>query len=84
MLLLRESIASIVSYLFFIRGECSACALSSDLIVDDKHITLLLRKEKGRKNVQEGNMRARQAPRDGVPRVAAMLAAFVTRARAMG
>jgi hypothetical protein len=84
LLLLRTTVASIVSYLFFNRGECSACALSSDLIVDDKYITLLLRKEKGRKNAQEENMRARQIPCDGVPIVAAMLATFITRAKAMG
>jgi hypothetical protein len=84
LLLLRAAVASIASYLFFNRGECSACALSSDLIVDDKHITLLLRKEKGRKNVHEGNMRVRQVPCDRVPRIAAMLATFLTRARSMG
>ena len=51
LLLLRAAVASIASYLFFNRGECSAYTFSSDLIVDDTHITLLLRKEKGRKNV---------------------------------
>ncbi len=84
LLLMRATVASIAAYLFFNRGECSACALSSDLIVDDKHITLILRKEKGRKNVHEGIMRARQVPCDRVPRMAAMLAAFITRARAVG
>ena len=43
MLLLRAAVASIISYLFFNRGECSACALSSDIVVDEMHITVLLR-----------------------------------------
>ncbi len=84
LMLLRAAVASITSYLFFNREECNACALSSDLMVDDKHITLLLRKQKGRKNVHEGNMRVRQVPCDRVPRMAAMLAAFITKARAKG
>jgi hypothetical protein len=84
LLLLRAAVASMVSYIFFNRGECSACALTSDLVVDKKHITLLLRKEKGLKNLQEGHMRTRQVPCDRAPRIAAMLAAFITRTGKMG
>ena len=47
LLLLRAAAASIASYLFFNRGECSACALVDDLVINDTHITLLLRHEKG-------------------------------------
>ena len=36
------------------------------------------------KNLQEGHMRSRQVPCAGAPRIAAMLAAFITRAGAMG
>jgi hypothetical protein len=84
LLLLRASVASITSYLFFNRGECSACAFTTDLVVDETHITLLLRHEKGKKDLQEGQMRVRQVPCKGVPRIAALLAAFLTRAGSMG
>ena len=47
LLLLRATAASVASYMFFNRGECSACAMVEDLVIDDTHITLLLRHEKG-------------------------------------
>jgi len=84
LLLLRAAVASVTSFLFFNRGECSACALASDLVVNDTHITLLLRHEKGKKDLQEGQMRSRQVPCQGVPRIATVLAAFLTKACAMG
>jgi hypothetical protein len=46
---LRASVASIASYTLFNRGECSSGALSEDVVVDDAHITLLLRDENGKK-----------------------------------
>ena len=84
LLLLRVVVASVVSYLFFNRGECNACALSSDIVIDKMHITLLLREEKGMKNLQEGHMRSRQVPCEGVPRIAVVLASFITDAGSMG
>ncbi len=84
LLLVRAVVASMVSYIFFNRGECRACALSSDLVVDKTHTTLLLRKEKGMKNLQEGYIRTRQVPCDKAPRIATLLAAFITRTLKMG
>ncbi len=78
MLLLREHAASIAYYMFFNREECSACALVDDLVVDDTHITLLLRHEKGPQTVNEGERNARQVPSSEPPRIAAMLVAFFT------
>ena len=44
LLLLRAAIATITSYLFFNREKCSdACALVTDIVLDNAHITLLLR-----------------------------------------
>ena len=53
-LLLRAAAASIASYLFFNRGECSAYALVNDLDINDTHITLLLRHKKGQHTLNEG------------------------------
>ena len=52
--LLRACIVSVASYMFFNRGECSSTALSSDLKVDDSHVTLRLRNEKGHKARNKG------------------------------
>jgi hypothetical protein len=84
LLLLRAAVATITADLFFSRGECSARALVDDIVINDTHITLLLRKEKGKKNLGEGHMNSRQVPCYKVPRVAAMLAAFFTRQGIMG
>ncbi len=54
------------------------------LVVDKTHITLLLRKEQGLKNLQEGHMCTRQVPCDMAPIIATMLATFITRAGKMG
>ena len=70
--------------MFFNRRECSACALVDDLVIDDTHITLLLRHEKGQQTLIEGEINARQLPSSKAPRIAAMLATFFTRAEAMG
>ena len=84
LLILRAAAASIASYLFFNRGECSACALVDDLVIDDTHITLLLRHQQGKHTMNEGERNARQVPSSEAPRIGGMLAAFFTRARAMG
>jgi hypothetical protein len=84
LLLLRAATTSIASYLFFNRGECSACALTGDIAIDDTHITLQLRHEKGNNALNEGHMNARQVPAAEVPRIAPMLAAFFTCACSMG
>jgi len=52
--MLRAAVATIASYVFFNRRECSACAMSGDLVIGNNHITLLLRHEKGRKGLNAG------------------------------
>jgi hypothetical protein len=76
--LLRACLATIASYIFFCRGECGACAMKSDLIVNDSHITLRLRKEKGKNALKEGHKNTRQILVDDMPRVAAALLTFFT------
>jgi len=39
---LRETVATIASYVFFNREERNACALAGDLVVGITHIKLLL------------------------------------------
>jgi hypothetical protein len=70
--------------MFFNRGECSACALVNDLVINETHITLLLRHEKGQQTLNEGKKNTRQVPSSEAPRIAAMLATFFTGARAIG
>ena len=41
--LLRAAVATITAYMFFNRGECGACALRRDIVVDEYFITRLLR-----------------------------------------
>ncbi len=74
--LLRASVATITSYLFFIRGECGACAERGDIVVDEHFITLLLRHEKGKNALGAGRRNVRQIPCIVVPRIAALLRAF--------
>jgi len=47
--LLRDVVATITAYMFFNRGECGACAMKGDIVVENMFITLLLRNEKGKK-----------------------------------
>jgi hypothetical protein len=49
--LLRAFVASIVSYVFFCRGECGACARSGDLVGNITNVTLRLNKEKGKQHL---------------------------------
>ncbi len=84
MRLLRATAASIASYLFFNRGECSACVLVDDLVINNTHITLLLRHEKGQQTLNEGERNARQVLSSEAPRNAAMLGTFFTSAGTMG
>ncbi len=74
--LLRAAIATITSYVFFNRGECGACALRGDIVVDDSFVTLLLRKEKDKKALGTGQRNVRQIPCSEAPRFAALLRAF--------
>ena len=37
----RAGVANITAYMFFNRGECGACALRGDIVVDEDFITLL-------------------------------------------
>jgi hypothetical protein len=59
LLRLRATSASIAFYIIFNSGEYSACALVKDLVIDDTHITLLLRNKKGQKTLNEGERNAR-------------------------
>jgi hypothetical protein len=82
--LLRAYIASVSSYMFFNRGECSSTNLSSDLIADDSHITLRLRNEKGHKARNKGQQSVRQIAVLDAPRPAAAIAAFFTGTATLG
>ena len=68
LLLLRAATTSIASYLFFNRGECSACALMADIAIDDTHITLQLRHEKGNKALNEGAQERKANAGSGGPK----------------
>jgi hypothetical protein len=74
--LLRAAVATITSFMFLNRGECGANALLGDIVVEEDCITLLLRGEKGKKNLQDGQRTVRQIPAGAVPRVASLLRAF--------
>ncbi len=74
--MLRATVATIASYVFINRGECSAFALTGDLVVSITHITLLLRQEKGRKGLNAGYMSVRQIASNEAPRIATLLRAF--------
>jgi hypothetical protein len=74
--LLRACIATIASYIFFCRGECGACAMREDIIINDTHITLRLRKGKGKNALKEGHKNTRQILIDDMPRATAAMQAF--------
>ena len=46
----RAAVATITAYMFFNRGECGACALSGDIVVDEDFVILLLQQEKESKH----------------------------------
>jgi hypothetical protein len=73
LLLLRPAIATITTYMFFNRGECDACALHGDIVVDNSFVTLLLRQEKRKKTLGAGLLRFRHIPYNEAPRFAALL-----------
>ena len=75
---MRAYIASVSSYMFFNRGECNSTALSNDMIVDDAHITLRLRNEKGHKARNKKQQTVRQIAVLDAPRFASALAAYFT------
>ncbi len=74
--LLRAAVATVTAYVFFNRGECSACANAQDVVVNETHIILLLRHEKGHKGLNAGYKNIRQIATHEVPRIAALLRAF--------
>jgi len=74
--LLRIFIDIIASYIFFCRGGCGACAMREDLVINATHITLRLRKEKGKNAMKEGNKNTRQILKCDMPRAAAAMQAF--------
>jgi len=43
--LLRVAVATVTAYIFFNRGECSACANAEDVVVNNTNIALVLRHE---------------------------------------
>jgi len=71
--LLRATIAYILAYLFFNRGECSACINVGNLVISDTHITPLSRDEKDHKGRQAEHRNCRHIPTNLVLRVAAVL-----------
>jgi hypothetical protein len=82
--LLRACIASIASYMLFNRGECNSIALSNDLIVDDAHITLRLRNEKGHNARNKGKRTVRQIAVFDAPIPVAALAAYFSGTATLG
>ncbi len=82
--LLRSSVASIVSYGFFNRGECSALCLIEDMVVTNDHITLRLREEKGHKALRAGMRNTRHIGCSGLPRVGNLLKAYFAGTSTMG
>jgi len=68
LLLLIAATTSIASYMFFNRGNCSACALMEDIATDDTNITRLLQHEKWNKTLNEGHMNAMQVPYNRGPK----------------
>ena len=69
--------------MFFNLGECGACALRGDIVVDEDFITLLLRQEKGKKALAAGLMNVRQIPCSQAPRIAALLGSFFNGQKSM-
>ena len=82
--LLQAAVATVTAYVFFNRGECNACAQAQDVVVNDTHITLLLRHEKGHKGLNAGYRNTRQIATHKAPRIAALLRAFFKGQRSMG
>jgi hypothetical protein len=76
--LLRAVVAAITAYMFFNRGECGACSLHGDIVVDNDFVTLLLRDEKGKKALGAGRRNVRQIPCIEAPRFAAILRSLFT------
>jgi hypothetical protein len=81
--LLRAAVATLTAYTFFNRGECGACALRGDIVVDDNFVTLLLRQEKGKKAVNVGLLNVRQIPCSEAARFTTLLRAFFAGQRSM-
>ena len=81
---MRASVASIVSYVFFNRGECSALCLTEDLVETTDHITLRLREEKGHKALRAGMQNTRQIGCSELPRVGHMLRAYFAGTNTVG
>ncbi len=82
--LMRASVASIISYIFFNRGECNAFCLTEDLVVTNYHITLRLREEKGHKTLRAGMRNARHIACSDSPRVGNLLRAYFAGTITMG
>ena len=74
--LLRAAVATITAYMFCNRGECGACALRRDIVVDNDLVTMVLRDEKGKKALGAGRRNVRQIPCSKAPRFAGLLRAF--------
>jgi hypothetical protein len=74
--LLRDAVATIIAYMFFNRGECGACALNGDIVVDDMFVTLLLQEEKGKKALRAGLRNVQHIPCSESTRFTALLRAF--------
>ena len=81
---MRASVASITSYIFFDRGECSTLCIAEDLVVTDDDITLRLREEKGHKAPHAGMRNTRQIACSDLSRVGNLLRAYFAGTNTMG
>ncbi len=81
---MRASVASIGSYIFFNRGECSTLYITEDLVVTNDHITLRLREEKGNKALCAGMRNTRHIACSDMPRVGNQLRAYFAGISTMG
>ena len=82
---MRASVASITSYIFFNRGECSsALCLAEELVVTNNNITLRLREEKGHKALRTGMRNTRHIACSDLLGVINLLRAFFAGTNTMG
>ena len=72
----RACITTIASYIFVCRGKYGACAMREDLVINTTHITLRLRKEKGKNPLKEGHKNTKQILIDDMPRATTIMQVF--------
>ena len=72
---MRVFVASLASYIFFNRGECTALYLGKDMVVTDDYTTPRPREKKGYKALRAGMRNTRQIACSDRPRVGDLLRA---------